>query len=174
MGVLRASLVLVVALSGCYSPAVRDCTVSCASPGDCASGQVCGSDGLCAAPGVAGRCASGPVDAAPDSGPGVRSDAGAIDAAAPDAALPVPLHVMITGKGSVLVDGQGACSSLGSQRGDCTYSLAPHVAQTVRAVPVQPDQTFAGWTSTTCSGQPAVCVFTPAAATTIVVQFEKK
>jgi len=42
--------------AGCYSPELRDCAVSCASPDDCAPGQVCGSDAYCAAPEIAGTC----------------------------------------------------------------------------------------------------------------------
>ena len=46
---MRIALVLV-CLVGCYSPSVRDCTVSCGGPGDCTGGQVCSTEGWCAAP----------------------------------------------------------------------------------------------------------------------------
>jgi hypothetical protein len=177
MGILRASLLLeVVALSGCYSPTLRDCAVSCGSAGDCASGQLCGSDGLCAAPGVAGRCAlggPGVIDASPDGGPAAPRDVGASDAA-PDGSVTLPLHVQITGKGSVIVDNYGTCSSQGAQHGDCTFAIAPGVAQTVRAVPIQLDQVFTSWTSMTCHGQSAICVFTPNAAASIVARFDHR
>jgi len=60
-------LVMCVAM-GCYSPSLRDCTASCANPGDCGGGQVC-TDGWCANPD--------------------KSCAGTPDAAATDASLPV-------------------------------------------------------------------------------------
>lgn len=43
-------LVVAIAAGGCYSPSLRDCTVSCANPTDCAGDQVCTSNGWCAAP----------------------------------------------------------------------------------------------------------------------------
>ena len=160
MGVLAGILAALV-LSGCYTPTLRDCTVRCASKDDCASGQVCGADGLCAAPEVAGRCGAAPPDAS-------RHDAGT------DATTTVSLHVQVTGKGSVIVEGSGICSSQAPQRGDCTYDVVPGVAVTAQAVDVQADQTFTMWTSPTCAGQGSRCAFTPVAATTIAAKFGKQ
>ena len=154
MGVLGwAVAAALVTLAGCYAPSLRDCTVSCASQRDCADGQVCGSDGLCASPGVAGHCA------APN------------DAAVADAPATISLRVQVSGKGSITVDDHGACSSEDPQHGDCTYEIAPRVAQSVHALPIQPDQVFQSWTSATCSGHGANCTFTPTAATTIAAKF---
>jgi hypothetical protein len=167
MGVLGA-VAVVAALAGCYAPAVRDCTVSCAAPSDCASGQVCGDDGLCAAPALAGRCAG-----APDAGPLVDAahDAPPRDAAMPDAPETVSLHVQVMGMGSVAVDGYGTCSSLDPQKGNCTYELVPGVVQRVRAVQIDANQLFAGWTSMTCSGAGPICTFVPAIATSVTAKF---
>lgn len=163
MGILgRIFAAALVALAGCYSPAVRDCTVSCSSPNDCAGGQICGDDGLCAAPEVAGRCKSVSPDAGPRHG----------DAASSDSAAFVSLHVQVSGKGSVVVVGRGTCSSQDPQHGDCNYEIEYNVAQSVRAIPIQPDHVFSEWTSVTCNGQDASCMFTPVAATIIVAKFE--
>jgi hypothetical protein len=177
MGVLSwrcAVVAALVGLAGCYAPPLRDCTVSCTAPGDCVGDQLCGSDGLCAAPDIAGRCAMGPPtpDASPprDAGTTPR-DAPRGDAAMPDAPALIALRVQITGKGSVVVDGHGICSSQGPQHGDCTYDIAPHVAQTVHALPVQLDQVFGSWTSVACGGQGATCTFTPSSATAITAKF---
>jgi hypothetical protein len=162
MGILRIGRLLaagLTVLAGCYSPGVRDCAVSCASPGECASGQICGSDGLCSAPEMAGHCPSGLPDAAADA-PGR------------DAPSLVPLHVQITGKGSVAVLGRGTCSSLDPQRGDCTFDVPPNVAVTAFAIGLQMNDRFSKWTSTTCGSDNASCTFTPAAATTIVAKFD--
>lgn len=171
MGLLAAAAAALV-LAGCYSPAVRDCTVSCQAPGDCAAGQVCGTDGMCAAPDVAGHCAL----VAPDAG--VRVDApapprdAAIDAP-PDAMPTAQLTVQIMGKGSVVLDGTMVCSSEAPQRGMCVYTVPPGVAITAQATPIQLDQLFARWTSIVCSGQGARCTFTPVDPTTISARFEK-
>lgn len=166
MGVLACAVAAaLVALAGCYAPSLRDCTVSCASQRDCADGQVCGSDGLCASPGVAGHCAS----PAPDAGPG--RDAAPNDAAVADAPATISLRVQVIGMGSITVDDHGVCSSQDPQHGDCTYEIAPRVAQSVHALPIQPDQVFEKWTSATCSGQGASCTFTPSAATAIAAKF---
>jgi hypothetical protein len=154
------------AIAGCYDPSLRDCTVSCASPGDCASSQVCGADGKCAAPEVAGRC--GAVDARGRDDARLPGDA---DVDSPDARATVALHVQVSGKGSVLVDGIGACSSQDPQRGDCLYDVTPGVPLTAHAIQIQSDQVFAMWMSTTCAGQGARCVFTPVAPTTINARF---
>jgi len=184
MGVLTRGLALGLVLAamvvtGCYSPAIRDCTVSCAAPSDCASGQVCGADGLCAAPGVAGRCGAVMPDAAPgyDAAPGNDAapphDAGGSDAASPDAAVTVSLHVVISGTGSVVIAGVGTCSSQDAQHGDCTYEVALGVARTAHAVQVQQDQVFSRWQSLTCAGQGETCTFTPVVPTSIIARFDR-
>jgi len=177
MGVL-AGAVAALALAGCYAPSVRDCTVRCASAGDCAGGQVCGADGLCAAPEIAGRCGTTPPDASGhDARPPGDAEAprDAIDRpdAGIDATATVSLHVQIMGKGAVIVDGRNTCSSLDPQRGDCAYDVVPGVAITAHAVDIQADQTFTMGTSPTCAGQSSRCMFTPMAATTITAKFGK-
>lgn len=166
MGLLAATVAALV-LASCYAPAVRDCTVSCEAPGDCARGQVCGSDGMCAAPEVAGHCAI----VAPDAASPPRD--AAIDAR-PDAVPTVRLTVQVMGKGSIVLDDAMTCSSEAPQHGMCVYNVAPGVPITAQATPIQLDQQFTMWTSTVCGGQPARCTFTPAdAATTISARFDK-
>lgn len=168
MGLLAAVAALV--LAGCYAPSFRDCTVSCAVPSDCAAGQVCGDDGLCAGPDVAGRCALDTVDAGTeDAAP--RDGAPAIDAAAPDGPPLVKLRVQIEGKGSVLVEGRGTCSSMDPSHGNCMYDIALGIAQRVQATQIDPDQSFLGWTSITCAGQGPICTFTPPVSLAIVARF---
>jgi len=161
MGLLGRSLAAgLVALAGCYSPTVLDCTVSCGSPHDCVSGQICGNDGLCATPEVAGRCG------------GLRDAGLPRDAAGSDGSAIISLHVQITGKGSVFVEGRGTCSSMDPQRGDCIFGIPLDVAQTVEALAIEPDQAFTSWTSVTCNGPNARCTFIPVAATVITAKFE--
>ena len=171
MAVAPVVVVAAIALAGCYAPALRDCTVSCASPSDCARGQVCGDDGMCASPEVAGQCLAEPPDAAPGPDSGLPPDA-VTDAAMPDSPALVGLRVQITGKGSVAIDGIGACSSQDPPHGDCMYDISPGVTQRARAIPTELDQVFAGWTSMTCARQGAICTFIPQAATIIVAKFE--
>jgi len=168
MGVLKplALAAAASALGGCYAPTLRDCTVSCGSPAECASGQVCGADGMCAAPDRAGHClAEGPDAGRPDGAP-------PIDAAPPDTVPLVALRVRIEGKGSVVVDGRGTCSSEAPDKGDCMYDIARGVLQRARAIAIAPDQMFAGWTSATCRGGIAICAFTPAGPTAITAKFD--
>jgi hypothetical protein len=165
----RALAAGLVVLAGCYSPEIRDCTVSCASPHDCVRGQICGRDGLCAAPEIAGRCPS----ALPDGGPSHDAGSSADATMTADAPATVSLHVQISGKGSVIVIGHGTCSSLDPQRGQCTYDIALGIPQTVLATDIQPSEAFSKWISATCDGQDARCTFTPAAATTVVAKFVK-
>lgn len=169
MGLLAAAAAAFV-LAGCYAPAVRDCTVSCQSPGDCAADQVCGTDGMCAAPGVAGHCARVAADAGVD-GPAAPRDA-AVDAR-PDAMPMARLTVQVMGKGSVVIDGTMTCSSEAPQRGMCVYAVPPGVAITAQAVPIQLDQVFAMWMSMVCGGQGARCTFTPTDPTTIAARFDR-
>lgn len=169
LNLARALAAGLVALAGCYSPEIRDCTVSCASPHDCVSGQICGGDGLCAAPEIAGRCPSTLADGGPSQDAGLSADA----TASGDAPLLVSLHVQISGKGSVIVIGRGTCSSLDPDRGKCTYDIALGVPQTVLAVGILDNQVFSKWTSTTCGGQDARCTFTPVAETMVAARFGK-
>jgi len=168
MGVLAAAAAALV-VAGCYAPELRDCTVTCDSPGDCASGQVCGSDGMCAAPESAGRCARVAPDAGLDGLP--PRDAG-LDSM-PDATPTVRLTVQIMGKGSVVLGGATSCSSADPQRGMCVFAVPLGATMTAQATQIQLDQIFAMWTSTVCAGQGARCTFTPVATTTISARFDK-
>jgi hypothetical protein len=169
MGVL-AIIVAGLALAGCYQPALRDCTVHCESPGDCAGGQVCGSDGLCATPEIAGRCARLASDA------GTPGDAAAppgdASSDAPDAPTLVRLTVLVMGKGSIVLDGSTTCSALAPQRGNCGYDVVPGIAITAQAVAIEADHPFTNWSSTTCAGQGTSCTFAPDTATTISARFK--
>jgi hypothetical protein len=173
MGVLAGIAVAGFALAGCYSPSLRDCTVSCSSAGDCATGQICGADGMCASPAVAGRCAlvdAGALDAPgrPDGAP--PRDAGLPDAP-PDAARTVRLTVQIMGKGSVTIAGVGGCSSQDPDKGNCVYDVVAGVPLSAQAMPITGSDAFAMWTSMTCGGQGARCQFTPGLATVIAARF---
>lgn len=58
------------AVAGCYNPALRDCTVQCSSATDCTGGQQC-SDGWCVMPGRAScddRVVLDASDSPPDDG----------------------------------------------------------------------------------------------------------
>jgi hypothetical protein len=172
-------LVAVAAGSACYSPQLRDCTVSCATDDDCAGAQVCGADRMCAMPAVADHCsaltvvdAGAPSDAHHDAA--ITKDA-AIDAAIPIDAPPlqqITLHVHITGKGSVFVDGHGNCAAQGPQHGDCLFTVVARVAESLHAL-AEPGQQFTAWTSPACQGQGATCVLTPTTAVTVSVAFDK-
>jgi len=170
MGVLAGLAVGALVLAGCYAPSIRDCTVSCASPSDCAAGQVCGADGMCVAPDRAGRCET--IDAGERRDAALDADPARLDAGG-DAATTAIVHVQVMGKGSIAVDGIAVCSTTGTQRGDCTYSVAIGAPLTVQAIEVQLDEVFQMWTSMTCSGQGRRCTFTPLAATTISARFGK-
>lgn len=169
---IRAAALAVgaVALGACYEPAVRDCAVSCAGPGDCAGGQVCGDDGWCASPAVAGTCAAAPdapaVDAPDIDGPDVDADPDApIDAGA-------SLRLVVNGRGRVVADlGDVSCSGPG---GDCTFPAEAGATVTLTAVEANPSQHFEAWTSPNCDDAVGpTCVVTIAAPVTLVsAQFE--
>ncbi|HSN28352.1 MAG TPA: hypothetical protein VLT45_18835, partial [Kofleriaceae bacterium] len=68
MALLARTVAAAALLAGCYSPDLRDCTVSCASSADCAGAQVCNASHLCAAQDVAcSTMTSTPHDAAIDT-----------------------------------------------------------------------------------------------------------
>jgi hypothetical protein len=91
----------------------------------------------------------------------------------PDAAATGQLRVQIDGKGSVLVDNLGACTSGSMGHGDCSYEVPLHVPQTARAIATQIDQRFQSWSSDICRSAGATCTFTPTASVTIVAKFDK-
>jgi len=180
-GSFTAGLAGLAAAASCYSPSVRDCTLSCASASDCTSGQVCGSDGMCAAPEIAGQCTRVALDAGlhdaadhPDAAP--PHDAGLDAMPAPDArpdAAPGPmvaLTVQIMGKGSVTVGGIGTCS-MPDPRG-CTFDVPVGQSLTLQAAGMD-DDAFQAWMSLACAGQGARCVLTPVFPTTVSARFGK-
>jgi hypothetical protein len=186
VGVLTAraigALVAIVASSACYSPDLRDCTVTCSTADDCAGDQVCGRDRLCAMPAVADHCEAlsvadagviAPADAHGDAGEPTQPphDAGT-DAPPTPPPTQITLRVQIAGKGTVLVDGHGMCTAQGTQHGDCTFTVTRNVGEVLHAI-ADPTQKFAAWTSTTCKGQSTTCSFTPTAAVTVTVEFDK-
>jgi len=146
-------------LAACYSPDVRDCSVTCASSVDCAGAQVCGADHFCAMPEIAGTCArqQGMPDAggtAPDAE--LPPDAGITppaDAAPPDAPATGTLHLKVGGHGQ-LVAGGHTCTM------DCTFQV-PLVTLDVVAVGLG-DQVLDKWTEGPCTGSHATtCTVTP-------------
>jgi hypothetical protein len=156
MGLLRA-LVVVACSTSCYDPELRDCTLRCGRPHDCADGQVCGADGFCASPERAGRCAGSPPDAAVDARPDARQR---------DAPDEVALHVIVMGGGLVTLDGGDSCDN------DCILIARAGSLVTLRALPGT-KQEFSSWTSGPCVGQSDTCVFIPWVAVTIGVRFVK-
>jgi hypothetical protein len=156
-------------LAACYSPDVRDCSITCASSADCAGAQVCGADHFCAIPEIAGTCGrqrpdAGGADAARDDGP--PPDAGVTppaDAALPDAPVTGALHLTVMGHGA-LVAGSHTCT------GDCTYQV-PLVTIDVVAVAMG-DQVLDKWTEGPCAGSHAMtCTVTP--PVTVAAKFHK-
>lgn len=116
-------LLSAITIAGCYDPAVRDCTITCAAAGDCAAGQVCGPDNFCAAPDVAGTCRSRGADAAP----------------------PTELHLVVQGPGT-LADSSGTRTC----NGDCTFDVTPGATVTLIATPLDGKE-LDRWTTTNCA-----------------------
>jgi hypothetical protein len=172
-------------LAGCYSPEVRDCTVTCASSADCAGAQVCNGDHFCAAQGT--TCSSvaashdaalgdtpdasdAPVDAhrqpPADARPPVDAhppiDARPIDAPPPQ----VTLHLHVDGHGT-LDFGTFSCAM------DCNYQVTPGLSITILAVPGN-NQRLDRWTQGPCvNSQLSACTFTPTMNLTVAAKFHK-
>lgn len=148
---MRARLLPLLALTACYSPDTRNCTVSCASAVECGNGQVCGADGFCAEPSLAGHCNA----ASPDAGARETN---------------VALRITIQGRGRVTIQGVGVCDTSQTNHGDCTLMVPPRVARTLAAVATNND--FVGWTTSNCSTQGVTCTLTPVAATQVGARFQ--
>jgi hypothetical protein len=142
---------LCLALAGCYSPAARDCTVSCTAAKDCINGQVCGADHFCAAPDVAGHCSMTDASVPPADAPGPRD---------------VKLTVSIAGGGTVMIDGFSPCTM-----DMCMLQVPVGVARTLTAVPVKDDKPFQMWMDG-CTGAMPTCVLTPTADVHVGAKFQ--
>jgi len=154
-------LLLVSLLStACYSPDLRDCTVTCTGASECAASQVCTAEHFCAAPDVS--CAM------PPDAPLVPRDAPAGEDAPPiDALATGDLHVRIMDKGNIEVTGVGTCPE------DCTYTVLLDMTLELRAIPGK-DREFERWTSAACSGADETCILTPVdPVTEVSVKFRK-
>jgi hypothetical protein len=162
-------LALVATIAACYRPDARDCTVSCSGADECIDGQVCGADGWCAAPDVAGTCGDEPGDdAAVADAPVLPDDAALPDAAPPDAAG-AELHVVVSGRGKVIIEPLGVeCAGMQGAPGDCTFPAAPDLEVTLLPTDTHPQDTFAGWTTANCEASPGACVLTVTAPVTLV------
>lgn len=183
MAVLRlVVVVLALAFGACYAPQLRDCTLACASAGDCASGQTCGEDHFCVASNAPRRCGpGGPLDDAsvaadarvdgarppPMDAPRQHNDAGvAVDAQV----VTVALHIRIQGgSGRVDLVGGASCDSNPPQNGDCVLVAPAGGAAVLNAIP-HAGQMFDRWMGPPCGGQGATCTF-PAQAADIKVRF---
>jgi hypothetical protein len=149
----RIWILALVTFASCYDPELRDCTVTCGSPGDCISGQVCGSDGYCAAPDVAGKCKQGPAPVA-DAHP-----------SPPDAVPTAELHISINGMGRV-ADASGMITCVAPPPGGCTFTVRAGASITLTAI--KSDHDFDRWTTPNCAGQDESCTLTVVAPTTMV------
>jgi hypothetical protein len=153
----------VAVVTGCYSPELRDCAMSCVSSADCAPEQVCGTDRMCSSPELAGRCA----------GPNVATDAG-VDATTPivvdapimvDAPPPIDaapqriLRIALAGRGGVTVAGIGMCHYTATTL-PCELVVPAGMPMSLEAVP-DPDNRFDKWESGPCMGQDETCTFIP-------------
>jgi len=172
-------LTLALTLVDCYSPDLADCTVTCASDGDCADGQAC-TAGRCVREGLS--CTTEPgVDALaavePDAvqpGPdGPPPDSSQPDPDAPppppDAPSQTSLRVKIKDRGTVTPTGHVTCATM-----ECTYTVDAGVPITLIAVPL-PNRIFESWEDG-CTGQPtATCTITPMIGpeTLVTAKFKK-
>jgi hypothetical protein len=145
--------------AGCYSPALRDCTVTCTGADQCASGQVCGADGFCSAPDVAGTC----VDAHVGIDAPVSTFDARFDAAPPDAPSAY-LHITISGKGKVT----DSVDNISCQTADCSFGVKEGATLVLTATGSGPQHPFQAWTTDNCKGQGSTCAVLIVAPVTLV------
>ena len=137
------SLFEVLAASGCYSPDLQDCTVTCGGSDECAGDQVC-NDGRCSAAGVS------------------------CQGATPDAASAmITLRVQVGGTGKVVIAGVGECND-----SECMWQV-PMATIRLDARTTDDEKPFERWTTLNClpALQPS-CMFTPTASTTVGAKFK--
>jgi hypothetical protein len=164
VAILRAGVWLL--LAGCYTPDLRDCSVTCTSDEDCAVGHVCGDRGLCVRP--EGTCG---VAQATDGGPTV-ADASPPSDPPPDAPLAGVLRIKIGDQGRVIVPGVGTCERAITDQ--CDFVIDRGVPLTLTAEPY-PTREFDLWAKA-CSGagHNTVCMLTPnAPLTEVEAKFRK-
>ncbi|CAN5879104.1 hypothetical protein BH11MYX3_BH11MYX3_46270 [soil metagenome] len=171
MAVLRAIVASSALIaSACYGPELRDCAVSCASPDDCAPGQVCGEDRWCAAPAIAGRCSSSDAGTSLSSDAAVEPDAPSADAGPPDAPVPVILVIQIMGHGLVTIANVGTCDDHAPGH-QCTFAVYGGVSRQLVATGTEGNE-FEKWASVACAGQDETCSLTPVLpSTTVAAKF---
>ena len=160
MGLLRIALAL--AVTACYAPDIRDCTLACAADTDCVTGQVCTADHWCAAPALSSGCGELARDAGADS----SRDARPADAR-PDAEVDIiSLHIHIDGQGFVVVTAGPTCDA-----SDCTFAIPKGVPAILTAMP-HGNHPFERWTSPVCMDAPTACAFTPTTNVTVSAKFK--
>jgi hypothetical protein len=133
-------------LVGCYSPELRDCTVTCTAPDECADDQICAA-GLCRSPDTTCGAGSGTSTPPPK----------------------VALRVDVNGEGMVVVDGIGTCAS--EEHDACTWMISVGVQVRLDARSLD-DGEFERWTTENCANQDASCVLTATTATSVGAKFE--
>jgi len=150
MALLKIFLVMLVLISGCYSPDIDDCSVTCTTDNECAGDQVCTAQGLCA--GAASAC----------------EDNSAVDGGVTPHMI--ALQVKVDGDGKVSIDGIGDCEPSGSgPMGDtCMMQIA---AGPVTITAIAADKPFERWTSLICAGQDASCHVTLTVNATVGAKF---
>jgi hypothetical protein len=136
---------LTVVLAACYSPDVRDCSVTCATADDCIDGQTC-STGLCATPGITCKLPVAPP------------------VPTPPAPNTIAITVTIAGHGSVALDGVTMCDA-----GACTEMIDSGVSVALTASPMPH---FVGWTGA-CQGPDPTCVLVPIDTLFVGALFDK-
>jgi hypothetical protein len=142
-----------IAIAGCYSPSLDECTVACAGSADCGPGQQCGGDGWCASPQRSGRCAQ---LVNPDAEIVTSHDARIADATdAMQDPTDVELRIRIQGSGHVLVAGYGTC--MPTEADACTYRIASGTSIQLEAQPDGERWRFASWKDGRCNPDVQLC-----------------
>ncbi len=137
-------------LAGCFSPDLRDCTVTCAGTDECGGDQIC-AGGFCRAEGA--TCQG--------SGSGSGSD---------PAPTKVTLRVDVTGEGKVVVAGVGTCSTADPNEGHCSFMVPQGAHIQLDAMRLE-DTDFDRWTTSNCEGHDPSCMLTLTTETFVGAKF---